>query len=292
MSCGPPESAASSTPIPRSAPASASSRAVSGSEVVCWTSVDPALHGREGTVRAEAHRAHLLVRQHDDEHRRRRRAPSPPPSRPQLEPIGLGGGASLRTAHQDGDVMPRGHQAVDDRSAHPAGPMNPIFILRRWRGQHLAVLGGAVEVGVDPLGDAPALRRTHPAPGVRGDLGHPEPIGVGVPADVAARSCDRWRGRRRRRRAARSGRGRSRCGSGSGGRRRGPCRRCSSRPRIRSWGTASKVPSSVHSAAAASPEPLSTAGPYWATSCMISTWSSRARTFAASVSTVARVVAR
>src|SRR5215469_2799697 len=62
----------------------------------------------------------------------------------------------------------------------------------------------------------------------------------------------------------------------------------SSRPRIRRCGTASKEPSSVHNAAAASPEPLSTAGPYWATSCMISTWSARARTLAASTSTVAR----
>lgn len=41
MSCGPPESAASSTRIPRSAPAAVSSSAVTGSEVVCWMSVAP-----------------------------------------------------------------------------------------------------------------------------------------------------------------------------------------------------------------------------------------------------------
>ncbi len=41
MSCGPPESAASSTLIPRPAPAVASVCAVAGSEVVCWTSVAP-----------------------------------------------------------------------------------------------------------------------------------------------------------------------------------------------------------------------------------------------------------
>src|SRR5580700_2639381 len=62
----------------------------------------------------------------------------------------------------------------------------------------------------------------------------------------------------------------------------------SPRPRIFICGIASKAPSSVHNAAAASPEPLSTAGPYWATSCVISAWSSRTRTLAASFSTMAR----
>ena len=42
--------------------------------------------------------------------------------------------------------------------------------------EHLPVLGRAVEVGVDPLGDAPAVRCANPAPGVGGESGHPEAL--------------------------------------------------------------------------------------------------------------------
>src|SRR6266496_5292873 len=46
------------------------------------------------------------------------------------------------------------------------------------------MFGRAVEEGVDALGDAPTARSAYPPPRVRRDAGHPEPVGVGVPADV------------------------------------------------------------------------------------------------------------
>src|SRR5690242_3929562 len=56
--------------------------------------------------------------------------------------------------------------------------------VRPLRREHFAVGSSAIQIGIDPFGNPPAVVRAYPTPGICRNPGNPEAIRFGIPADI------------------------------------------------------------------------------------------------------------